>query len=84
MSVDDEPDNNSNSPYTPQIATAADMYGIGAEIIGRRSFNGFHKVVGDTWEEAYQKTMGAAKDTTKDAVSDDELLRRYEQYVKGR
>ena len=69
----------------PAIASQSDMYGISANIIGRRSFNGFHKSVNTTWLEAVETlSPGKSKGKSKKAsISDEELLRRYEQHVKG-
>lgn len=69
----------------PQTANSSDMYGISAEIIGRRSFGGFHKSVADTYNDALQSIQynRVAKKAGKQHISDDELLRRYEKYVKG-
>eukprot|EP00557_Chaetoceros_sp_GSL56_P006077 CAMPEP_0176492118 /NCGR_PEP_ID=MMETSP0200_2-20121128/8805_1 /TAXON_ID=947934 /ORGANISM="Chaetoceros sp., Strain GSL56" /LENGTH=204 /DNA_ID=CAMNT_0017889613 /DNA_START=5 /DNA_END=619 /DNA_ORIENTATION=+ len=74
------------------VASAYDMYGISANIIGRRSFNNFHKTVEDTWLNAV-KTLsqhklhgdaGDSYDVEKQQMTDEELLKRYEKYVKGR
>mmetsp|Transcript_6490 Transcript_6490/g.9411 ORF Transcript_6490/g.9411 Transcript_6490/m.9411 type:complete len:175 (-) Transcript_6490:328-852(-) len=65
-------------------ANEGDMHGIGAEIIGRRSFNGFHKIVGETWKTAmnsYQERTGAK--SQRENISDEELLRRYKKYING-
>ena len=61
------------------------MYGIGSDIIGRRSFGGFHNSVRMTWDTALkQRTDSAAMvNNTKSHITDEELLERYEKYVKG-
>ena len=61
------------------------MYGVGSDIIGRRSFGGFHKSVRTTWDTALkQRTDSAARaNNTKSQITDEELLERYERYVKG-
>ena len=69
----------------PLSATAADVYGVGAAIIGRRSFGNFNKAVEDTWAEAIesksQERAGARAE--KQQITDEELLQRYEKYVRG-
>mmetsp|Transcript_39201 Transcript_39201/g.80302 ORF Transcript_39201/g.80302 Transcript_39201/m.80302 type:complete len:207 (-) Transcript_39201:294-914(-) len=68
----------------PLSATAADVYGIGASVIGRRSFGDFNKVVQETWNEAVERTArersGARAE--RQQITDEELLERYEKYVK--
>ena len=69
----------------PRAATAADMFGVGAEIVGRRSFGGFNKAVSDTWKDALE--MKGKIGTSAGAgpqISDEELIRRYQRVVKGR
>ncbi|KAL7435703.1 hypothetical protein ACHAXM_006030 [Skeletonema potamos] len=68
-----------------QLASVVDMYGIGSDIIGRRSFGGFHNSVRMTWDTALkQRTDSAAMvNNTKSHITDEELLERYEKYVKG-
>ena len=70
----------------PLNASAADVHGVAAEIVGRRSFGGFNKSVGDTWKEAVEskaRERSGAKAERRN-ISDEELLRRYEKYVKGK
>ena len=56
--------NNNNSDDEAiilELATAVDAYGTGSDIIGRRSFGGFHKSVRTTWDAALkQRTDDAA------------------------
>ena len=68
------------------IASVVDMYGVGADVVGRRSFGGFHKAVRTTWEAAIKiRTEEDARSrATKSHITDEELLQRYEKYVKGR
>ena len=68
-----------------QLASVVDMYGVGSDIIGRRSFGGFHKSVRTTWDTALkQRTDSAARaNNTRSHITDEELLERYEKYVKG-
>lgn len=70
----------------PLIATREDMYGLSARIIGRRSFNKFNKSVEDSWTMAYTAAKQELKDgkLEKQHISDEELLKRYEKYVKGK
>lgn len=82
----DESDSNEPTSHLPQVATASEMYGLKSDLVGRRSFGGFHKSVSETWTcslDAY--TDGRAGERAKkEHVSDEELLRRYEEYIKGR
>ena len=65
------------------LATVTDMYGPSSDLIGRRSFGGYHKSVQNTWDEALRRrTEVEKKMSQKEKVSDEELLRRYEKYVK--
>lgn len=76
---------NDNDTIILQLASVVDMYGVGSDIIGRRSFGGFHKSVQTTWDTALkQRTDSAARvNNTRSHVTDEELLERYERYVKG-
>mmetsp|Transcript_24478 Transcript_24478/g.30111 ORF Transcript_24478/g.30111 Transcript_24478/m.30111 type:complete len:254 (-) Transcript_24478:92-853(-) len=67
-------------------ATNAEMYGIRVEIIGRRSFNSFNTSVEDTYQAAVQARRQSYIDekVKKEHISDEEMLMRYEKYVKGR
>ena len=69
----------------PIIASSTDMHGVSAEIIGRRSFNNFHQSVEETWMSAVQsKSQSRFEDKVeKQQITDEELLGRYEKYVKG-
>lgn len=72
-------------PSIPTIATKADMYGMSAEIIGRRSFNGFNKAVENTYTKAVQSREDhrLGEKVERQQITDEELLERYEKYVKG-
>jgi len=61
----------------PERATDADIYGVGAQIIGRRSFGGFNKVVQETWNTAYKEIE--KKNKKKNKKSEDQLMREYKQ-----
>mmetsp|Transcript_6517 Transcript_6517/g.6122 ORF Transcript_6517/g.6122 Transcript_6517/m.6122 type:complete len:216 (-) Transcript_6517:220-867(-) len=78
-------DEGGSSCDIPKVATASDMYGISAEIIGRRSFGGFRKCVAETWKEAVDMIQynHDVRKGDKKHISDEELLKRYEKYVKG-
>ena len=79
---DEGPD---SSTMTPLIATDADIYGLEADIIGRRSFGGFNKAVAENWSSALAlRQKGIGKSSNKTTLSDEELLRRYEKYVTGK
>lgn len=75
-----------NSSVPIIIASREDMYGLSARIIGRRSFNNFNKSVEDSWTTAYSLARQELKDgkLEKQHISDEELLKRYEKYVKGK
>ncbi|KAL3756054.1 hypothetical protein ACHAWU_002633 [Discostella pseudostelligera] len=76
----------SNGEILLDQASIVDMYGLGSDIIGRRSFGGFRKTVMTTWEEALKRRVDDNTRTknTKHHITDEELLERYEKYVKGR
>ncbi|KAL7541705.1 hypothetical protein ACHAXR_013138 [Thalassiosira sp. AJA248-18] len=69
-----------------ELASVVDMYGVGSDIVGRRSFGGFRKTVRTTWEGAVKRQTDddARTRNTKSHITDEELLERYEKYVKGR
>ena len=72
-----------NTRIILEIATAVDIHGPTADIIGRRSFNGYHKSISNTWDASYAKrTESASRKNRQEKISDEELLRRYERYVK--
>jgi hypothetical protein len=77
MDVDDEND----EPYSP--ATVVDMYGMQASLIGRRSFGGFNPFVEETWKNSKASIEHKIIDPKK-KISDEELLKQYEDLVKGR
>ena len=75
----------STSVIILELASVVDMYGVGSDIIGRRSFGGYHKSVHNTWNAALnrRKNDDARARNTKAHITDEELLERYEKYVKG-
>ena len=68
-----------------ELASVVDMYGVGSDIVGRRSFGGFHKSVKNTYDTALKRRTDdhARSQNTKHQITDEELLERYEKYVKG-
>ena len=40
-----------------ELASVVDMYGTGSDVVGRRSFGGFHKAVKNTWDAALKRRM---------------------------
>jgi hypothetical protein len=82
MSDDDEDDDETGTPAF-QVAGTEDMYGPQAHVLGRRSFGGFNRPM----EEASKSFHGSEDpldgNNKKPKVSDDELLKRYEVYVKN-
>lgn len=79
-------ENEDADPSIPIMASSSDMYGISAEIIGRRSFNDFHKSVEETWIQAVQSRSRSKFESKveRQQITDEELLERYEKYVKGK
>ena len=69
----------------PLIANAADMFGISAEIVGRRSFGNFNKAVQDTYASALEEKVSGKRriKAGKKTISDEEMIARYQKYVKG-
>jgi len=65
------------------LASQVDMYG---DVIGRRSFNMFNRAVEDTYKKELDAKLRQqqGEKSSREAISDDELLRRYELYVKGK
>lgn len=84
-SIENE-ENGDVDPSIPIMASSSDMHGISAEIIGRRSFNDFHKSVEETWIQAVQSRSRSKFESKveKRQITDEELLERYEKYVKGK
>jgi len=77
------------TPSVPiQMAIQSDMYGISCatQIIGRRSFQNFHKSVEISWNKALEIRQQQSTDdqAEREHTTDEELLERYKQYVNGR
>ena len=65
--------------------TNSDMYGMQSDLIGRRSFGGFKPKVDNNWQDCRKFISGEDNEGMKKKhVSDDELLQRYKELVKGR
>ena len=62
-----------------QIAIDTDMYGMSAELIGRRSFGGFNQAVQDTWSSAYSQMEKS--NSRKKKLSDKEMIQKYKSAV---
>ena len=67
---------------TTSTAAACDMYGT--QYIGRRSFGRFNPTVYQNWKDSMQQQDKQQERTKLPKVSDEELVQRYQQYVKGR
>lgn len=65
-----------------ELASVVDMYGTGSDIIGRRSFGGFHKSSMTTYDTALKRRADDSRTrNTNSHITDEELLKRYEKYV---
>lgn len=79
---DDEEDNEMGTEAF-QVAGSADMYGPQAHVLGRRSFGGFNRPMEDAMKSFHTSQSSLDPNSKKPKVSDDELLKRYEDYVKN-
>jgi len=92
MDVDVEDANGGVEPHVDvpvvHIATQSEMYGLSAttQIMGRRSFQNFHRSVEASWKEALELQLRRAADerAERETITDEELLERYEKYVRGK
>mmetsp|Transcript_10083 Transcript_10083/g.21275 ORF Transcript_10083/g.21275 Transcript_10083/m.21275 type:complete len:217 (+) Transcript_10083:366-1016(+) len=68
-----------------QLASVVDIYGVGSDVVGRRSFGGFRKPVRTAYDAALKRRTeeDARTRNTKSHITDQELLERYEKYVRG-
>jgi hypothetical protein len=66
------------------MATNSEMYGFQSDLIGRRSFGGFKKSVNSNWQDSLKATNGSIRKGSKQHISDEELLQRYQTYIQGR
>ena len=75
-----------DDPAVLEEPTNSDMYGMQSDLIGRRSFGGFKPKVDNNWQDCRKFISGEDNEGTKKKlhVSDDELLQRYQELVKGR
>ena len=69
----------------PEKASDVDMYGISADLIGRRSFKKFNVAVEESFQNSldvkiFHKSRSKVKNST---VSDEEMIERYKKYVRG-
>jgi hypothetical protein len=60
-------------------ANSVDMYGIEASLIGRRSFKGFNEPIERIWKDSKASLEKRDVNSRKEKVSDEELLRRYQE-----
>lgn len=67
-------------------ATPADMYGMQASLIGRRSFGGFNPSIEEAWKDSKDRFENdrLENNSSNQKVSDEELLQRYKNIVKKR
>jgi hypothetical protein len=90
MEVDDNNnDDDSSSSYNEQEfaqATPSEMYGVQSDLMGRRSFGGFNPAMEDAWAESRGMIENQRQETLseKQRVSDEELVKRYQQLVQKR
>jgi hypothetical protein len=80
---DDEEDDDDTGTSAFQIAGAEDMYGPQAHVLGRRSFGGFNRPMEEASKAFHGSESPLDGNNKKPKVSDDELLKRYEVYVKN-
>lgn len=62
-------------------ATPSDMYGMQADLMGRRSFGGFHVAMEEAWKEC---KASLERDDSKSNVTDEELVKRYQDLVQNK
>ena len=65
-------------------ATPTDMYGVLANLLGRRSFGGFNTAVEDAWKGSKNFINDTNPDKKQTHISDEELVRRYQEIAKNR
>jgi hypothetical protein len=82
--VPDDDDDSTNAAAPFSKATPADMYGMGATLIGRRSFGGFNQAMEDAWKGCKATLENRSESKKKEKVSDEELLKRYKDSVDFR
>ena len=74
-----------DAPIDLAPVTSSDMYGIRVDVVGRRSFGGFNRVMEDTWKASYRaQKEGDASKSKGETISDEELLTRYANLAKQR
>jgi hypothetical protein len=67
-----------------QIASAVDMYGMTAALIGRRSFGGFNAAMERAYSNSKASIENEAIHGPKQKISDEELLERYKEIAMKR
>ena len=76
-------DDNDDEPFGQ--ATSMDMYGIQGSLIGRRSFRGFNPAMERAWNDSKASLENNRVDgAPREKISDEELLRRYQDIAKSR
>jgi hypothetical protein len=80
---DDMSDDDEDDEATFQVAGSVDMYGPQAHVLGRRSFGGFNLPMEHAMKSFHVSQSSLDPNSKKPKVSDDELLKRYEGYVKN-
>ena len=86
MDVDYDNVNDSLKEISTQIATPLDMYGMEGNMIGRRSFGGFNPAMEEAWNDnkAMIENGSSGRRQRQQHISDEELLKRYQEVVKNR
>jgi hypothetical protein len=65
-------------------ATPTDMYGMLANLLGRRSFGGFNPAVEEAWKSSKNFIDDTNPEKKQSHISDEELVRRYQELSKNR
>ena len=89
MDIDNENDMNIDNDFSDGSkyaqASSVDMYGIEAQLIGRRSFRGFNAPIERIWKDSKgQLENKGLNDRPGKKVSDEELLQRYKDVARER
>lgn len=71
--------------FSVNRATPSDMYGVKSDVLGRRSFGGFNRAIQDAWNLSHREATSKYSDRRRkqQAISDEELLKRYEDFVNS-
>ena len=91
--VDDSDDDNSGDDDGMELeaggglrflqATPSDMYGMQADLMGRRSFGGFNTGMEEAWKES-KASLEHRHDESKSTTTDEQLLKRYKDLVDNK